>query len=507
MTPLASLPSIILRSEALRAIEAADHEHVLMERAGAAGVALAEKICKSSGNPILIVAGPGNNGGDALVIARHLLQGAIACHLVLAGDDAKLPADAHKAWLKFLAAGGTVHQKFSDGQYWDLVIDGIFGLGLTRDVSGEFANIIQRMQQAASRSQCPLLALDCPSGLDSETGALRGTSIRATHTLSFLGLKPGLLTNDGPDACGEVTVAALGIDLAQRPDLLANIPSGAIGHTVGRADFQEILRPRPRNSNKGSYGSAAILGGAHSMVGAALLAGRAALKTGAGRVYLGFPADAPIPVDPQQPELMLRSAESIFDAPLTAIACGPGLGQSSEARALLQRATAQNLPLVLDADALNLLASDPALSQIVAARTAATVLTPHPGEAARLLGCSITDIQEDRLGAATHLAAKFKAWIILKGCGSIIVSPQGAWWINTSGNPGLASAGTGDTLTGCVVSFLAQSFSPSAAVLGACTLHGAAADLIANQRGEIGLTASELSDAVRDVLNQASLLS
>lgn len=488
----------ILRTEALRAIEAADAEHVLMERAGAAGAALAEKICKSGGHPVLIVAGPGNNGGDALVIARLLHERSIACHLVLAGDEARLPADAQKAWQKFLAAGGTVHRDFPNGQRWDLVVDGLFGVGLTRKIDGHFAELIERLQSAARLSGCPLLALDCPSGLDAETGGRRGATVVATHTISFLGLKPGLLTSDGPDCCGEIMVADLE---ATWPAL----PAASAGRRVGPMEFRSLLQARPRNSHKGSFGAVGILGGALGMVGAALLAGRAALKLGAGRVYLGFPGDPPLPVDPGQPELMLRKADDFFAAPLTVLACGPGLGQSAAAQALLDRAIAAPLSLLLDADALNLLGINPTLGDLVAKRSAPTVLTPHPGEAARLLGSSIDQIQSDRLGAACRLAKRYQAWIILKGCGSIVVSPNGSWWINGTGNAGLASAGSGDVLSGMLAALLAGGGNAGDAVLAATWLHGAAADILVGASppaGPVGLTASELPNAARSLLNQ-----
>jgi hydroxyethylthiazole kinase-like uncharacterized protein yjeF len=242
------------------------------------------------------------------------------------------------------------------------------------------------------------------------------------------------------------------------------------------------------------------------MVGAALLAGRAALKLGAGRVYLGFPGDPPLPVDPGQPELMLRDSQAFFAAPLTALACGPGLGQSAAAGALLDRAIAAPLPLVLDADALNLLGIDPTLADLVTKRSAPTVLTPHPGEAARLLGSRLDQIQSDRLAAAGRLATRFHAWIVLKGCGSIVVSPDGDWWINSTGNAGLASAGSGDVLSGFLAALLASGNSAGDAVLGATWLHGAAADALVgtdqDAAGPVGLSASELPNAARSLLNQ-----
>lgn len=497
----------ILTTGALRALEAADTGHQLMARAGNAGAALAEQIAGCRGRALLILAGPGNNGGDALVVARHLHERGVAVHLVLAGDDARLPADAKHAWQGFLAAGGQVHLDFPDHQLWDLVIDGLFGLGLGRPLSGPYALWIDRLQKAAERSACPLLSLDVPSGLNAETGQACGPVVIATHTLSFLGLKPGLLTCDGPDLCGQVSVAELGADFAALAVLPQSTPN-AVGKRLSQADFPDVFAPRRRNSHKGTYGATAILGGGQGMIGAVLLAGRAALKLGAGRVYLAFPGEPPILVDPGQPELMIKGAEDVFAAPLSALACGPGLGQSEPARAMLARAIEQALPLVLDADALNLLAVSPALTERVRGRAAPTVLTPHPGEAARLLGVTGDEIERDRLAAASRIAIQYKAWVVLKGCGSVIVSPNGAWWINPTGNPGLATAGSGDTLSGFLVALLGQGKALPDALLGAVYLHGAAADQLVSSEhptgpgGTIGLCASELPDAARRLLNR-----
>ena len=476
----------------------------LMERAGAAAVALAAKICMSKGRPILIVAGPGNNGGDALVVARLLLERLIACHLVLIGEEATLPSDAKNAWQKYLAAGGMVYRDLPMTCSWDLVIDGLFGAGLARTIDGRYAEAINHLQRAALQSGCPLLALDCPSGLDVNTGTRNGPCIVATHTITFLGLKPGLLTADGPDLCGKITIAELGVTT---PNLSAEF----IGHRSDPTDFDSLFQKRMRNCHKGSFGTVGIIGGAPGMAGAALLAGRAALKLGAGKVLVGFPGEPPLPVDPLQLELMLHDADTVLRMPITALACGPGLGQSDAAQSLLRRSIASPYPIVLDADALNLLGNDSQLSSRLPERSATTILTPHPGEAARLLGLSISEIQADRLSSAKRLAVMFQCWIVLKGCGSIIVSPKGVWWINTTGNPGLASAGTGDVLSGLLAALLARDVNAKTAILGAVWLHGAAADLVADGNapgfgGTIGLTASELPDAARVLFNHLATL-
>ena len=478
----------ILRSAALRAVEARcrDAEPPLMERAGRAAAEAARAMLAGGGAP-LVVAGPGNNGGDALVVARLLRERGFAPVVVFAGDAARLPTDARAAHDDWRAAGG----ELLDGipaQDFSLAIDGLFGIGVTRPLEGRYAQLVGRINALG----CPVLALDVPSGLDADTGRVMGIAVRATRTLSFIALKPGLLTLDGPDHCGDVELAALG--------LAADATDGSV---VAVDDFRARLAPRPRNSHKGSFGSTGILGGAPGMAGAALLAGRAGLKLGSGRVYVGMLER--LAVDPLQPELMLRSADEVF-AHATALAVGPGLGQSDAALALLRRALETPLPLVLDADALNLVAAHPVLGKRCAARAAATLLTPHPAEAARLLGCAVDDVQADRIAAALELARRHRAHVVLKGCGSVLADTDGRWQINTTGNAGLASAGSGDVLSGIAVALLAQGWPAADALAAAVHLHGAAADeLVADGTGPAGLTAGEVIDAARELFNRWTL--
>jgi len=278
----------------------------------------------------------------------------------------------------------------------------------------------------------------------------------------------------------------------------------AQGFLIGGEVLATALKPRALNSHKGDYGSVGIIGGDHGMVGAALLAGRAALKLGAGRVYLGLIArDAPL-LDVEQPELMLRSADEVLKLTnLSCLAVGPGLGQTPDAAFYLKWALESRLPLVLDADALNLIAMDTSLAALPGKRKAPTLLTPHPAEAARLLGTSTSEVQADRVGAAITLADKFSSLIVLKGAGSICAAPKGTWHINTSGNPGMASAGMGDVLTGMIAALLSQGVEPKTALLAAVYLHGAAADhAVASGAGPVGLTASETINAARALLNR-----
>jgi len=488
-------PNTLYLSPSLRQIENRHAHDALMQRAGAAAADWAAALAGERNRAILVLAGPGNNGGDAFAAARLLRERFFDVRVVFAGDTGKLPADAAAARQTFVAAGGVTITGIPEDTRWSLIIDGLFGIGLTRAPDGTYAQWIATANHLAERDNCPLLALDCPSGLNADTGSCFARCIQASHTITFIAGKPGLLTADGPDCCGEICVADLGLNPAD--DLEAD------GHGVTLADFAPLLTARRRNTHKGSFGSAGILGGGKTMVGAALLAGRAALKLGAGRVYLGLlDADAPA-VDLLQPELMMRPADMLLQADLQALACGPGLGRSAAALQVLDEALTAPIPLVLDADALNLLAEDDRLASLLVKRAGPAILTPHPAEAARLLGCSVADIQNDRIKAARELASRFRSHVALKGCGTVIAAVDGKFWINSTGNPGMATAGMGDVLSGLIVALLAQNWPADMALLAGVHLHGAAADrLVARGIGPVGLTAGEVIDAARNLFNE-----
>jgi ADP-dependent NAD(P)H-hydrate dehydratase / NAD(P)H-hydrate epimerase len=330
-----------------------------------------------------------------------------------------------------------------------------------------------------------------PSGIQSDTGQVLGCAVRATHTLTFIALKPGLLTGEGPDHCGEVRVADLGLE--------ALPPAQA--WVADRELFRSVLRPRPRSFHKGQAGSLGILGGARGMTGAALLAGRAALKLGAGRVYVGLLE--PLSVDSGALELMLRHVDDVLGQDLDAVVAGPGLGRTGHAATLVGAVLASEWHCVLDADALNLLAEDDDLRQACERRSADTLLTPHPAEASRLLNLSVAEVQTDRIAAAQALARRYNAHALLKGNGSVIAARSGHLFINTTGHPGMASAGMGDVLSGVIGALLAQRYSGESALVLGAHLHGAAADeLAARGVGPIGLTAGELADAARGLWNR-----
>lgn len=484
----------LYRSPALRRIEASFAAQPLMQRAGATLARHAAALAGRRDLPLLILAGPGNNGGDAIEAARLLLAASFDARLVLAADPLDLPVDARSAWARHSAAGGGRMATIPDEPRWGAIIDGIFGIGLTRPPAGIYAQWISAACSLAERDRCPLIAVDCPSGLDADTGRVIGNAVRASHTLTFIGAKPGLFTADGPDHCGEIVTDALELPASA-------LPAGD-GLLVSPTLFSRYLHPRRRNSHKGSFGNAGLLGGAHSMLGALFLAGRSALKLGTGRVYVGL-LDPQAPLfDPVQPELMLRRPEGVLDAGLSALACGPGMGNSLYAIDLLEKALSLGIPLVLDADALNLIAFEPHLQAALTRRREPTLLTPHPAEAARLLDSDIGTVQADRIAAATAIAREYRCLVALKGCGTVIAAADGRWWINTSGNPGMASAGMGDVLTGMAAALLAQGWDGEAALLAAVHLHGLAADA-AVERGDgpIGLTAGELLAPARRIFN------
>ncbi|WP_406850295.1 NAD(P)H-hydrate dehydratase [Chromobacterium phragmitis] len=476
----------ILSLEALRRLERAAAGLDLMRRAAWAAADWVSARAPA-GAPLLICAGPGNNGGDALHAARELQArgyptlvyqpippGSAEC-----AEARRLAEDDGIAILSALPERAPPPA---------LLIDGLFGIGLSRPLDAHWQEILRRLD----RIDCPRLALDCPSGLDAYTGQPQGAALRADHTLTFLCHKPGLYGGPGADLAGSVELAPLDcpFDLYPAAEGELNRPSAA-------------ALARSRDSHKGSYGAAAVVGGAPGMLGAALLAGRSALAGGAGKVYL-CPLDGRLPVDPAAPELMVRPVDEAAELPAAdAFAVGPGLGQQEQAARLLEQAIARPCPLVLDADALNLLATRDELAERVAARAAPTVLTPHPAEAARLLRSSVGEVQSDRVRHVRRLAERFNCVAVLKGAGSLIARPDGFYRVNTSGGPELASAGQGDVLTGLIAALLAQGLDAFDAASLAVRLHGLAGDdYRAENGGPIGLAASATAPRVSRALNR-----
>lgn len=481
----------------LRAIEQAAYAGLapgaLMQRAGRAAADYALELLGDRRDlPVLVLAGPGNNGGDALEAAANLAEAGVdatVLHLPGRRDASTETAAAYER-----ARAGSVGwiDMLPPGAEWGLVIDGLFGIGLERPVDGDYREVVVGLESI----RCPVLALDVPSGLDADTGAVigpDGIAVRATHTITFLGDKAGLHTADGRDHAGEVRVDMLGIDLDVLPRATARLN--------GLPLFASRFTARRHNTHKGSFGDVAIVGGAHGMAGAPVLSARGALYAGAGRVYVAA-LNTPPGYDSSQPEIMFRSADD-FDVFGRTLVIGPGMGDSANAIRLLAKALDSDSPLVIDADALNLIGASPDLQSRLAQRTAPAILTPHPLEGARLLGMTAAVVQSDRLEAAREMALRTNATVILKGSGTVIARPDGEVLVNPTGNAGLATAGSGDVLAGICGALLAQGWTGWEAAAAATWIHGAAADALVDEGvGPIGMTAGELPAAVRKVLNR-----
>jgi hydroxyethylthiazole kinase-like uncharacterized protein yjeF len=483
----------------------------LMQAAGSAAARLANQLIsystKVGTKNICILAGPGDNGGDAFEVAYQLTKSDQATaiqyqiHVIVCGNtenysnEAKLSLQrAQSVDLLWLTIDEVQEFNFS---HYGLIVDGLFGIGLNRPITGKIASLIQGINQG---KQCPILALDVPSGLNADTGQIIGSgadgvALVASHTMTFIANKPGLHTAQGKDYAGVVSLDDLSLDIRHYPAPYA--------HLSNPVQLSSLIKPRMQDSHKGSYGDVTIVGGGTGMQGAPLLSGRAALYAGAGRVHIEF--IAPFSgVDFLHPELMCRQAEC-DDFTGKHLVIGPGLGNSQKALAVLRLGLTQAPSIVIDADALNLIAKHADLAQLCRDRspqTWRTIITPHPLEAARLLNCSTTDIQADRCLAAQTLAKKIQATVILKGAGSIIAAPEQIV-INSSGNPALATAGTGDVLAGVCGTLLAQGLTAFDAACLASFIHGQAADdCVKHGLGPIGLSASELVPAIRTALNQ-----
>ena len=447
--------------------------NVLMQRAGLALARLALALAPHA-RGIWVAAGPGNNGGDGFEAALHLHRWGKRIAVSMLADEAAQPAEARLALARARAAGVAIGPGVDCGFVPDLAIDALLGIGANRAPDERIATWIRTLNALP----CPVLAADIPSGLHADTGTALGLDcVIASHTLSLLTLKPGLFTGVARDHCGTVWFDNLEVDA------VAAAPAAWLS---GASQLRAWPRLRQHSQHKGSFGDVAVVGGATGMSGAALLAARAALAAGAGRVFVDLLDEQGATHDPLRPELMLRPgwAEGAHDAlRKSLVVCGCGAGDA--VRKALPKLLSQAPRLVLDADALNALAADTSLlGQLTlrAGRGHVTVLTPHPLEAARLLKCTTAQVQADRIGAATRLANSVGAVVVLKGSGSVIAAPGRTPHLNPTGNAALASAGTGDVLAGWLGGSWSQggpSEGVNAAFVAACGavyLHGLAAE-------------------------------
>ncbi|MEE4659826.1 MAG: NAD(P)H-hydrate dehydratase [Halieaceae bacterium] len=464
---------------------------ILMSRAGRAAFDCIQQRWPE-GCPLMIFCGTGNNGGDGFVVAALAAARRVPVTVIQVGDPERVRGDAAAARQAALDAGVDVRPFAGAPAIEDcLVVDGLLGTGLSKPLQGEFRDAVA----AINASGQPVLALDIPSGLCSDTGAVLGDAVVADATITFIGVKQGLLTGEAPGCVGELLYA----DLEVPADVYAGITPGS-----QRLALENELEALPRLSpvaHKGHFGHALVVGGDLGMAGAAIMAAEAAGRCGAGLVSAATRAAHVPALVARQPEVMAHGVEARAGlekllAAASAVAVGPGLGKAAWGEQMLQLCLQSDCPLVVDADALNLLAADNAASR---PPRGDWILTPHPGEAARLLGCDTTRVQADRFAAARALQQRYQGVVVLKGSGTLVCDAEGVY-VCTYGNPGMATGGMGDVLSGVLVGLLAQGLSLSAAArLGVC-LHSAAADLAAEQ-GVRGLLPTDLMPALRALLD------
>ncbi len=481
----------------------------LMTRAGeAVAAALVQRWPEARRDGVLVIAGKGNNGGDGMVAARALMVGQVPVRAILLASASALKGDAARAHAEFVKAGGAVVEVNGEAELdaalsarAGIMIDAIFGTGLNAEVKGLARRAIEAMNHAGA----PILAVDIASGVNSDSGAVMGAAVRAAATVTFGFAKFGHVSYPGAELCGELEIAEIGFAPAAIEEIAPR------GQLFDAAEARLYLRLRPRNSHKGNYGHVMVIAGSRGKPGAAILAARGALRMGAGLVTAAIPESIGEIVAAGQAELMtepVADRDGHFDGQYArgvlakliegkdALAVGPGIGQSDDTRALLEwlivEGVAPRRPMLIDADGLNVVAQ---MGAAVLKRAAGpVVLTPHPGEAARLLGLSTAEVNADRIGAARRLNEMTGAAVLLKGARTVIADTNGGVYVNASGNPGMATPGMGDVLSGMVGALLAQRMAPLAALALGAFIHGYAADRLAARIGPVGYLAGDLAD-------------
>ncbi len=459
----------------------------LMKRAGAAAAELIMKRLEDAGveqRRVTLLVGPGNNGGDALACACELREKGAVVNVVLPGGRRPTSALALAQLERWTQAGGTTYDDSYMTEKADCVVDGLFGTGLAKPITGDYLDAVLWFNER----QALKVSLDIPSGLNPVTGHWTGSypGCSADVTITFLCVKSGLYMCEGADAAGEIVLNELDVSVPLSPLSV-----------IGTDEFPRVLRPRVKNSHKGDYGSVAVIGGTDGMIGASILAARAALISGAGRVTLECRAEHAPHVDMVYPEIMFATKPVNLED-FDAIVLGCGLGTSAEAKARVIEALNCQKPLILDADALNIIAADIKLQDMVLARRAPTVLTPHPGEAARLLRRDTAGVTADRVAACRELAVQTGAIVVLKGAGTVISMRSSRTWINPTGSPMLATGGSGDVLAGMIGAMFAQGYDMVESVLAAVYFHGLSAEGL-----EAGFTAGEIAPNAMALVHDA----
>jgi NAD(P)H-hydrate epimerase len=474
---------------------------VLMESAGRAVAEAALGLLPAAGAPVLVVCGTGNNGGDGLVAARHLHGIGVPVRAALVGDERQVRGDAARQLGRAREIGLPIENGRWRAPPAGVLVDALFGTGLSRAVEGEARSAIRRINaaRAAAPRALRVLSVDLPSGLCADTGQILGEAVQADLTLTFGLPKLGLALEPGRSRAGRVRVVRIGI-AAEAPGV---VPDAELWT---RAAAGARLPARPPAGHKGTFGHVLLVAGSEGKTGAAALAAQGAGRAGAGLVTLACPAGlndilevkcteamtAPLP-ETQRRSLSAAALEAVLGlaAERDAVGLGPGIGREPETGELVRELLLRlEGPLALDADALFALAREP---ERLRRRRAPTLLTPHPGEAARLLGARAADLERDRPGAARRLAARTGAVVLLKGAASVIAGPDGRTVVNPTGGPALGSGGTGDVLLGVVAAFLAQGMEPFEAAALAAYLHGFAGDRLAARLGPAGLLAEDLA--------------
>lgn len=492
-----ALPTAVYSARWLREMEAqAAREQgttlfTLMVRAGQAAFNVLQHAFADARH-LLVLVGHGNNGGDGYIVATLAKRAGWQVTLLACEQRTPLPDEARRARSGWLNAGGVIHPPT---HAWpaetEVIVDALLGSGLHGAAREPYNSLIQKVNQ----SGLPVVSLDIPSGLDAQTGSVSGEAIRAQHCVTFIALKPGLLTGQARDYVGQLHCADLGLArwLQDYPPLLQRADSRML---------PQWIAPRRPCTHKGEQGRLLIIGGDLHTAGAVMLAGEAALRAGAGLVRILTRAENRVPLLARRPELMVQSLTvAALEEGLAwadALVIGPGLGQGEFGQLAVAHAAAYEKPMLWDADALNLLANQPAKRQN-------RILTPHPGEAARLLQCRTGDIECDRFSAAQALAERYGGVCVLKGAGTLIASSRGELSLADVGNAGMATAGMGDVLSGIIGALLAQRLPLFAAACAGGVIHGAAADEQARRCGERGLIASDLFSVLHRYVNPERL--
>ncbi len=479
---------------------------VLMENAGRGAADVIAKIAKSTEARIVVVCGAGNNGGDGFAVARHLLSRGFGVHCFLTARSEKVTGDArinHDAYIDLggeyteLPEGSDLGPLENELSQATMAVDALFGTGLARPIEGHLKDVIEVINQLGAHR----VSLDIPSGLDADSGTPLGTAVHAHDTVTFGALKMGLLTPEGARLSGRVHVVDLGVP----PIVLAQV--GHVAEVIGSDTVASWIAPREANVHKHAAGSVLAVAGSEGKLGAALLVGLGAFRAGAGLVTLASWPKAVEALQARVIELMTAAIDPTdiqrsLDVALAGkrvVVIGPGLGLDDRARVAVEHVVLHWQGIrVIDADALTLFAGRP---EAFASARGPVILTPHPGEAARLLGMKSDAVEHDRAGAVRELADRARATVVLKGARTIVAGSEGPLLINTSGNPALATAGAGDVLAGIIAAF-ACVMSPEHAASAGVHVHGLAADLWRSRHGgaDRGLLAGEVADGVPDVL-------